>query len=49
MVQDYKAKYGMITPEFKEDLQVWYNKDKGQSIVKDISKKLCQLVPSICQ
>lgn len=49
MVQDYKAKYGTITPEFKEDLQVWYNKDKGQSIVKDISKKLCQLEPSICQ
>ena len=49
MVQDYKAKHGVITPEFKEDLQVWYNKDKGQSIVKDISKKLCQLEPSICQ
>lgn len=49
MVQDYKAKYGTITPEFKEDLQVWYNKDKGQNIVKDISKKLCLLEPSICQ
>ena len=26
----------MLTPEFKEDLQRWYNKDKGQSIVEDL-------------
>tara|TARA_R110002033_G_scaffold17026_1_gene46826 strand:- start:373 stop:843 length:471 start_codon:yes stop_codon:yes gene_type:complete len=49
MVIDYKEKHGVITPEFKEDLQLWYNKDKGESIIKDISELLCQLEPSICQ
>ncbi len=36
MVMDYKAKHGQLTPEFKEDLQRWYNKDKGQSTVEDL-------------
>lgn len=36
MVVDYKAEHGKLTPEFKEDLQRWYNKDKGQSVVKDL-------------
>lgn len=36
MVNDYKAKYGKLTPEFKEDLQRWYNKDKGQSTIEDL-------------
>jgi len=36
MVADYKAKHGSITPEFKKDLQVWYNKDKGLSTVEDM-------------
>lgn len=36
MVNDYKAAHGALTPEFKEDLQRWYNKDKGQTIIKDI-------------
>lgn len=49
MVIDYKAKHGVITPEFKEDLQHWYNKDKGQNIVNDITEMLCKLEPSICQ
>lgn len=40
MVKAYKEKYGQLTPEFKEDLQKWYNKDKGQSTVKDIKKQL---------
>ena len=29
MVTDYKAKHGVIDAEFKKNLQVWYNKDKG--------------------
>ena len=49
MVADYKEKNGSITPEFKEELQVWYNKNKGQAIVSDITEILCQLKPSICQ
>lgn len=36
MVQAYKAEHGMLTPEFKEDLQRWYNKDKGQSTIEDL-------------
>ncbi len=37
MVNDYKEAYGALTPEFKKDLQVWYNKDKSQNIVEDLS------------
>jgi len=36
MVNTYKAEHGMLTPEFKEDLQRWYNKDKGQSTIEDL-------------
>ena len=36
LVNDYKALHGKLTPEFKEDLQRWYNKDKGQSTVSDL-------------
>jgi len=36
MVSDYKTEHGMLTPEFKEDLQVWYNKDKGQNIIENL-------------
>lgn len=36
MVNDYKAKHGALTAEFKEELQVWYNKNKGQNIIDDL-------------
>lgn len=36
MVNTFKATHGTLTPEFKEDLQRWYNKDKGQSTVEDL-------------
>ena len=36
MVNDYKAEHGKLTPEFKKDLQIWYNKDKGQNTVDDL-------------
>lgn len=49
MVIDFKEKHGSITSEFKEELQLWYNKNKGQAIVSDITQILCQLKPSICQ
>lgn len=49
MVLDYKAKHGAITPEFKEELQLWYNKNKGENIVNDITELLCTFEPSICQ
>ena len=35
MVADYKEKNGVLDPEFKQDLQVWYNKDKGKSVQED--------------
>jgi hypothetical protein len=48
LVNDYKEKHGKITPEFKEELQSWYNKDKGQNIIEDITKQLCQFEPNMC-
>ncbi len=47
-VNQYKTKYGALTPEFKEDLQHWYNQDKGENIVNDITKLLCKLEASAC-
>lgn len=36
LVEDYKTEHGTLTAEFKQDLQVWYNKDKGQSVRADL-------------
>lgn len=36
MVKEYKELHGKLTPEFKEEIQVWYNKDKGQTIVSEL-------------
>jgi len=47
-VNRFVAKNGSLTPEFKEDLQHWYNGDKGQNIINDIIEILSQLEP-ICQ
>ncbi len=41
IVEAYKAEHGSLSAEFKEELQVWYNKDKGQNTIKD----LMQLLP----
>jgi len=38
MVNDYKEKHGSLDPEFKENLQVWYNKNKGVNISQDLAK-----------
>lgn len=40
LVSNYKVKHGELTPEFKEDLQHWYNKDKGQTEINDLLKLL---------
>jgi len=45
LVNRFKAENGALTPEFKEDLQYWYNKDKGQNIIKDITKILSEINP----
>ena len=38
MVMDEKAKNGKLSAEFKKELQVFYNKDKGQDILKDVAE-----------
>ena len=43
MILDHKAEFNMVTPEFKEELQRWYNKDKGQNVMRDLEQKLEQL------
>jgi hypothetical protein len=40
MVNSYKREHGGLSPEFKQDLQVWYNKDKGVNILEDLTKLL---------
>ncbi len=48
LVNAYKEAHGALTPEFKEDLQVWYNKNKGQNIIADLTAMLCALQPQVC-
>lgn len=40
MAEAYKAEYGELSPEFKQDLQLWYNKDKGVNILDDLMELL---------
>ncbi len=40
MVEEHKQENGVLTPEFKQDLQLWYNKDKGQNILDDLMELL---------
>jgi len=36
LVNDYKEKHGKLDAEFKKDLQLWYNSDKGVHIERDL-------------
>ncbi len=36
MALEYKKQHGSLSPEFKKDLQMWYNKDKGKNILEDL-------------
>lgn len=36
IVEDYKTIHGQLSPELKEDLQVWYNKDKGKNTAQEL-------------
>lgn len=38
MVKEYKEKHGSLDAEFKKDLQIWYNKNKGLNLQDDILK-----------
>jgi thioredoxin-like protein len=46
MVEDFKTAHGSLTPEFKEDLQKWYNQDKGLTIVDDFINVM-QTLPTL--
>lgn len=48
-VNRFKAMHGKLTPDFKEDLQHWYNKDKGQNIIDDVIELLGELKPTVYQ
>lgn len=36
MVVDYKERHGGLDSDFKKDLQLWYNKNKGVNIQEDL-------------
>lgn len=36
MIADYKEANGTVDAKVKEDLQVWYNKNKGENVQEDI-------------
>lgn len=38
MVANYKTEYGVIDANLKQNLQVWYNKNKGKNIQDDFIK-----------
>jgi hypothetical protein len=44
MIQDYKKAHGKVDDRIKEDLQVWYNKDKGKHIEEEIISLLSLIV-----
>lgn len=48
-VKRFKAANGALTPDFKEDLQHWYNSDKGQTVVEDVIQMLCKFQPNFCR
>ncbi|AVR44369.1 thioredoxin family protein [Christiangramia fulva] len=46
LVLEYKKRYGRIDGAFKAQLQLWYNKDKGQNIIRELIKIEDQLKDS---
>ena len=40
MAKDFREKNGSLTAEFKEELQRWYNADKGQDTLEDLLELL---------
>lgn len=46
MIQDYKEKHGKVDDQIKKDLQVWYNKDRGKQIEKEMISLLSLIVES---
>lgn len=48
-VTRFKSMYGKLTPGFKEDLQHWYNNDKGLTTLTDVIEILCRIESNVCQ
>jgi len=44
MIQEYKQKHGKVDDKIKKDLQVWYNKDKGKQIEKEMISLLSLII-----
>jgi flagellin-specific chaperone FliS len=44
MIQEYKQKHGKVDDTIKKDLQVFYNKDKGKQIEKEMISLLSLIV-----
>lgn len=40
LVTDYKEKKGLLDAQLKQDLQVWYNKNKGKNVQEDFVQML---------
>ncbi|HLR49954.1 MAG TPA: thioredoxin family protein [Candidatus Sphingobacterium stercoripullorum] len=36
LIEDYRAEHGVIDEKIREQLQVWYNKDKGNGVIEDV-------------
>jgi hypothetical protein len=45
LVTDYKNAHGALDAQFKEQLQIWYNQDRGVSIITDVVEQF----QSICR
>lgn len=44
LVTDYKEKHGVLDAAFKEQLQVWYNNNKGKAIVSELAEIMNEFV-----
>ena len=36
MVRAFKKEHGKLSPEFRETMQRWYNRDKGQALISEL-------------
>lgn len=40
MISDYKAEHSKVDASIKKELQIWYNKNKGQNMISDLLELL---------
>ena len=46
LVDDYVQEYDIIDDQLKTNLQLWYNKNKGEAIVCELQELICSQKPS---